>query len=167
MPTARRPSQFVSRVTVLSESQRFCHLLAIVDINVQAVPLRDPVFPVAQRLRERLEPMVFAIAPANSMCDLVWLSGFQGVPPGQPRRFEVVRMDQGNPFTFQKFFQCPPGIITEALICIDDFAFARHRTPDQRGDRLDQQAKMMLTLSQSLLCFPPFGDVHYGSGKFD
>src|SRR5947209_18867227 len=86
-----------SREPRLHAAQSFLHILSLIDIDQQTIPARGVAFTVAHQLTKNVKPSVCAIAPSQTVLNLVHLTGSNGMGPCAQRRVDIVRVKEIEP----------------------------------------------------------------------
>ena len=105
---------------------------------------------IAPELTERVKPTVGAIETAEPVLNFMLPAGVHRVRPCFDGWSQIVGMNVFHPAGFRNRSKRGPGVIEYALIHIADLPI-RSRPPHERGNGLDDQAKLVLTLPQSFL----------------
>ena len=148
--------------------------LPVVDISVQEVPQDDAAFRISQGKAARVKPPVHPVRAAEAGLKVVWLAGFDCLPPRGEDIWAVIRMKAvADRPTFQ-FFKCRAEIFHDLTIDELDLTGRCHESAEGRNAVADR-AKMTLALGRpkpprrmrGFLCPPSVLDIGANSAPFD
>ena len=140
-------------------------LLAILDIDIRAIPALDVVRGIEQWVRAEQEPPVYAIESPEAHFRLASLHVCQQAPPRFQQRRDIVGMYRGTPAPVQRIPQLKPDIVQETLV----HELGRPvwtSSPRQYRDRIEGDAHGPLGAAEAFLRLLAFLDVDIDADPF-
>src|SRR5271154_6524355 len=149
-PTSREAYSLRLMQITFAPSQLVLGAFAIFNISIYSVPFDDVFIFVAQGVRTEQEPTVLSVEAAQSCFGLPWFAGSHDELPRTSQAVKVVRMKRNGPPPILGLFRGETHKIKVMLVKEIGRTVWTSR-PRQRGDRADDQVKIMFACPQVLL----------------
>src|SRR5262245_6846747 len=124
-------------------AERVRGALLVVDVDDDAVPLRDSTVRITERLSDRLNPAQLTVRPSQLVGILIRGPRPDRLQPALYRRIAVIGMDELEPSAIRKALRRVAEKVHGPLVQVIQVALGS-TAPDQRRNGIDKQAKLTL-----------------------